>query len=291
MHVKIFENFTSEKCDTLPSLLLSLTNYTSFVIMKWFRRIYAVWGILCFSIPLIFILPLFHIAAWKEKWHLLSSRLNHYWARLFFATWLIPYRVEYRAKLKPNEPRIYCANHTSWLDIPSLGLILKEDHVFMGKESLVKLPLFGPMFARLHITVNRHSHKDSYRALDLCRQAIDKGRSVILFPEGGINGEAPYLNNFKNGPFRLAIDKQVPIVPVTLLYNWKILDKTFLPRWHRGHLIVHAPLDTKGLNPSDEEELKKKTFDIIERDLRQHFPRLYENRSKYIEENSPSGTS
>ena len=173
---------------------------------------------------------------------------------------------------------MYCSNHTSWLDIVIMGIIAKGDHTFIGKSSLTKIPLFGPMFRKLYITVDRTSRQHSYQAFQQSLDAIDKGRSVIVFPEGGIRGTAPYLNSFKDGAFRIAIEKEVPIVPVSILYNWKIMDKSFLPRWHRGKAIVHEPLLTTGLTLEDVDALKAKTYATIEQSLKPIYPKKHETK-------------
>ncbi|MDX2302207.1 MAG: lysophospholipid acyltransferase family protein [Microscillaceae bacterium] len=246
--------------------------------MKTLRKIYGIWGVMCFTIPLIFLLPFFHLFALRDEWHIYSSWLNRFWARIFFIGILVPYHVEYRFKAIKKQPYVYCSNHTSWLDIIIMGIIAKGDHTFIGKSSLIKLPLFGPMFKKLHITVDRNSRQHSYQAFTESMKAIDKGRSVIVFPEGGIRGTAPYLNDFKDGAFRIAIEKQIPLVPVSILYNWKIMDKSFLPKWHWGKAIVHPPLDTKGLTLEDLESLKAKTRESIEKELKTIYPLVYETK-------------
>ncbi len=237
---------------------------------KAFRYVFAVWGLLCFFLPFLLMLPFFHIFASKDKWHKYASALNYWWANIFFWGMLIPYKVEYRFRPKLDEFYIFCPNHTSLLDIIAMGLVRMGDFMFIGKEELSKIPLFGNMFKKLHIPVNRANKMGAYRALLASKEALNKQRSLIIFPEGGIFGQNfPILNPFKDGAFRLAIEKQVPIVPVTILYNWIILrDETFLPNWHRGKIIVHEPISTIGLTTADLDKLRQQTFEIIENEIK-----------------------
>ena len=244
--------------------------------MKTLRKIYGIWGVTCFLVPMILILPLFHLFAMRDEWHKYASWLNRFWARILFIGIFVPYKIEYRFRPSREETYVFCTNHTSWLDIVIMGIIAKGDHTFIGKRSLTKIPLFGPMFRKLHITVDRESRQHSYQAFQESLKVIDKGRSVIVFPEGGIRGTAPILNSFKDGAFRIAIEKQIPIVPVSILYNWKIMDKSFLPNWHRGHAIVHQPLITEGLSLDDVDILKAKARYIIEEELKPIYPKSYE---------------
>lgn len=73
---------------------------------------------------------------------------------------------------------------------------------------------------------------------------------------------------FKNGAFKMAIENQVPIVPITWQSNYKILgvaEKMLsysLPTTIRAK--VHQPISTKGMNEKDIASLRKKTFEIIQ---------------------------
>ena len=69
------------------------------------------------------------------------------------------------------------------------------------------------------------------------------------------------MGRFKNGPFRLAIEKQVPIVPITFMNNWLLLPDDFYRRiGHPGiaHVILHDPIPTIGLTENDLDVLKEK---------------------------------
>jgi 1-acyl-sn-glycerol-3-phosphate acyltransferase len=77
------------------------------------------------------------------------------------------------------------------------------------------------------------------------------------------------MARFKDGAFRLAIEKQVPIVPVTIPYNWIILpdDGKLLLHWHRNMVIFHDPIETSSLQMEDMEQLKKQVYEIIDSEL------------------------
>ncbi|TAE70591.1 MAG: 1-acyl-sn-glycerol-3-phosphate acyltransferase [Bacteroidetes bacterium] len=241
------------------------------------RRIYSIWGMIAFGLPFLLFLPFFHLFAKKEKWHIYVSILNRWWANIFWFLVIMPYKIEYKNKKKIKNPAVYCANHTSFLDILTMGSIVKGDYMFIGKEELADIPLFGSMFKKLHITVNRESKISAYRTLLKSKEAIDKNQSIVMFPEGGIiSNNPPELTPFKEGAFRLAIEKQVPIVPVTIFYNWVILpdDEKYLLNWHRGRAIVHEPVSTLGMTNQDVEMLKEKIFQIIRQPLEKDIEKL-----------------
>ena len=80
---------------------------------------------------------------------------------------------------------------------------------------------------------------------------------------------------FKDGAFRAAIEKQIPIVPVSIPSNWIILPDSDHLELHRGliTLIFHEPIETKGYTLDQVSELKRKTLEVIEHELMK-----YENR-------------
>jgi len=104
---------------------------------------------------------------------------------------------------------------------------------------------------------------------------LHHGRSIVIFPEGGIKSKnPPRLAPFKDGAFKMAIVAQVPIVPISFPYNWMILPDNggLLFRHHPIKAIVHEPIPTAGLTLEDLEWLKKRTFDVINHELHRYFP-------------------
>jgi 1-acyl-sn-glycerol-3-phosphate acyltransferase len=148
----------------------------------------------------------------------------------------------------------------------------------MGKAELMKVPLFGRFFQKMNIPVNRKSKFDSHRAYLRAANDIDKGISITLFPEGTIHHNAPLMARFKNGPFRLAIQKQIPIVPVTFLDNWWILPDDYPKKIGKpgiAKVIIHEPVPTTGMTEDDLEKLKSRVYTIINEPLVERFPEYF----------------
>ena len=96
----------------------------------------------------------------------------------------------------------------------------------------------------------------------------------MIFPEGGIFTKSPpEMVAFKDGAFKAAITKKVPIIPVTIPYNHKILpdDNKYLFRRHRFKIIFHEPIETKELGLNGMESLKEQTYHVINEELKKHF--------------------
>lgn len=139
---------------------------------------------------------------------------------------------------------------------------------FLGKEELLNNPVLKLFFKTIDVPVNRDSKMSSFRAFKRVGENLDKGMSLIIFPEGKIdeNHFPPILQEFKNGPFRLAIEKNIPIVAVSLQDVWKKMwddGSKYGTRPGLCHIYIHKPLTTLELNINDSDMLKDRIFDMI----------------------------
>lgn len=192
---------------------------------------------------------------------------------------LLFYQIERKSTLLNKQAYVFCPNHTSYLDILLIYISIPVYFHTMGKAELLKVPLFRRFFMGMNIPVNRKSAKDSHRAFIRAGSDIDKGISIALFPEGTIHHNGPVIGRFKNGPFRLAIEKQIPIVPITFLNNWILFPDDYPHRLgHPGiaKVIIHQPIPTKGMLQNDIEKLKSLVYDVMSKPLIEKFPERFE---------------
>ena len=243
-------------------------------IFRPFGVLWKVLFLLHFCITLMLFFPLFYLFLSKKKWYVYAFKLKRLWAHVLIFPMGIFYTVDYRFTPVKGKTYVYCANHTSYIDIIISYCVLSEYFVFMGKQELEKVPLFNVFFKDMNILVNRKSLTASYQAFQRAAQELKEGHSVILFPEGTISRRAPILKDFKSGAFRLAIDEQVEIIPITFENNWKFLqDKAFLQGNMRpglARIVVHQPVSTIGLTDADVNALKKQVKGIIEEPLKKY---------------------
>ncbi len=255
--------------------------------MRVLRFLHTVYGVIIFWLLFFLFFPLLLIPILQPKKFHLTGIFNRWWARSLFFLIGIPISVEYRQKLDPRAQYIFCPNHFSYLDIPSLGLN-HHDTIFVGKSDMEKIPLFGFMYRKLHITVDRTRLKSRYQTMVQTFEALNEGKSLVIFPEGGIITEGdPVMTKFKDGAFRASIEKQIPIVPVTIPYNWIILPpEEFLVNWRPLKVIFHEPIDPAPYTMSSIGEYKQKVKLVIETELNRHLS--HENRSGIAGQNSTS---
>ena len=157
------------------------------------------------------------------------------------------------------------ANHTSMTDI-MLMLIAVKNHpfVFVGKKELAKIPIFGFIYKRVCILVDRSSSKSRYAVFERAQKRIHQGLSICIFPEGGVPEEHIVLDEFKGGAFRIALEHGLPIVPMVFFDNKKRFSYTFFsgsPGKMRAK--IYPIIETKGKTLEDKNALKQQVREII----------------------------
>ncbi|WP_317228610.1 lysophospholipid acyltransferase family protein [Pedobacter montanisoli] len=177
------------------------------------------------------------------------------------------FRFQIEQKLNKKQTYIFCANHTSNLDILAFCLLARGAYHFMGKEELMKNPVLGIFFRTIDIPVNRESKIGAFKAFKRAADNLDQGMSLIIFPEGRIdNSYPPVLQDFKNGPFRLAIEKGIPVVPVSIQNLWQIMWDDGVKYGSRPGIVdiyVHKPILTNILADQTDENLRDQVYAII----------------------------
>ncbi len=171
----------------------------------------------------------------------------------------------------PDGPFIICSNHSSYLDIIFMYRVVPKYFLFMGKEELLKWPLFKLFFKRQDIAVNRGKASSAGLAFKRAKEALRRGEALAIFPEGTIPKNTPQLNRFKDGAFKLAIECQVPVVPITFVNHWKMLRDAEnwmgVARPGISKVVVHQPISTIGMSDGDLVTLRQQVFDTIESTL------------------------
>jgi len=179
----------------------------------------------------------------------------------------ITYEYEIEEPIDWSRTYIICPNHTSNLDITAVSILAKNNYSFMGKEELLDGFVTALYFRTIDIPVNRESKMSSFRAFKKAAERLANGQSMMIYPEGKIPPVyPPKLAEFKNGPFRLAIELKVPIIPITSLDTWEILWDSGLKHGSKPgvcHIFVHKPIETADLTIEDTDMLREKVRGIM----------------------------
>jgi 1-acyl-sn-glycerol-3-phosphate acyltransferase len=184
------------------------------------QLLWRFWFYIHAAVVVIVFYPVYFVLLQRKAWFPHVFELYKICARIMlFNAGIFP-RLLNRKLPPPGQPFVICPNHVSYLDIVTTYIAVPRYFHFIGKAELRNIPLFGHFFKEMNIPVDRGSIISSHRAFTRAQEDMDHGVSIAIFPEATIPEIAPRLKSFKNGAFKLAIDKQVPIVPILYLDNW-----------------------------------------------------------------------
>ncbi len=217
------------------------------------------------------VIPILLVVTSSEKLYPIFFKIARAWANTIL--FVMGFKVVLTDNKLQNGARsyVYCPNHTSMIDIMVMLSIAKNPFVFVGKKELTRIPIFGFFYKRTCIIVDRNNSKSRIAVYDEARRRLANGVDVCIFPEGLVpDDESIILDTFKNGAFRLAIEFQIPIVPLSFMDCKKRLSYTFFSGSPgKLRVKVHPIIETKGLTLKDRESLKQKTFNVVKSGLYQ----------------------
>jgi 1-acyl-sn-glycerol-3-phosphate acyltransferase len=192
------------------------------------------------------------------------------WARLNVGVSLVKLKVVGREHLVPHQSYVIIANHQSLFDILLLYGFLELDIKWVMKKELRQLPVLGFACAAMgHILIDRSNTSAALASINQASDRIKNGISVVFFPEGTRSRNANLLP-FKKGAFRLAVELQLPILPVTIIGSGDILPTGGLNlRPGTASLTFGAPISTQGHSSDDLTSLIHISRDAMSRQLGQ----------------------
>ncbi len=226
--------------------------------------LWRIWFYVLMAIPILVMFPFLVLSILSEKGYPYFFKMARIWAKFILFGMGFYYKIERDHKLEINKSYMLVANHTSMADIMLMLAVIKNPFVFVGKAELAKIPLFGFFYKRTCILVDRSCSKSRMAVFKKAQKRIDRGLSVCIFPEGGVPDESIVLDAFKDGSFRLAIDHQIPIVPITFGDNKRRFSYTFFsgsPGIMRAK--IHKPIETEGKTDGNRKEIREEVRQII----------------------------
>ncbi|TVZ52579.1 lysophospholipid acyltransferase family protein [Dokdonia sp. Hel_I_53] len=242
------------------------------ILNKIFTAIWKVWFYFLMLVVILILSPLLIISILKETWYGVFFRLAQIWARTIMLLMGFVPLIKREEKFVRNKSYMLVSNHTSMLDILLMLHLAKNPFVFVGKAELAKIPLFGFFYKRTCILVDRGNARSRKAVFDQAQRRLNQGFSICIFPEGGVPDDTSLiLDSFKDGAFRLAIDHQLPIVPITFYDNKKRFPYSFLeggPGKLRAR--VHTFIPTAGMSQVNKMELREETRKVILTALEKH---------------------
>ncbi|ADX67563.1 MULTISPECIES: lysophospholipid acyltransferase family protein [Weeksella] len=229
----------------------------------WFLLLASIYII---PIGLFIVLPL----SFSNSTYPIAYRFIQFWGTFMF--YGMGFRDDYSSKeeLDPNQTYIFIANHTSIVDVLLMLHILKKHPiVFVGKAELSRIPIFGLIYKRICIPVDRSNIKSRANVYPEAKERLANGLSIFIFPEGGVPDDMSIdLDNFKDGAFSIAIETQTPVAVFTICGLKKMFPFDYFHGYPgKVHVKLSAIVHPKGYNHSTKDQLKQKCHQLLWQDL------------------------
>jgi 1-acyl-sn-glycerol-3-phosphate acyltransferase len=160
--------------------------------------------------------------------------------------------VEGRDRLDPKQTYIFMSNHVSNLDPPIVIPALPGRTSVLVKKEVFKVPILGrAMRMASLVPVDRSNREAAVNSIHRAAEVMGTGIHMAVFPEGTRSRDGMLLP-LKKGPFYLAIETGLPIVPITVLGTYAMMPKgRFVIRPGTARVVFHEPIDPKQVQGRD----------------------------------------
>lgn len=245
---------------------------------KVLSGIYLFYGALIFIALMLIALPFVLLASAIMPQH--SGKhvilfLLRGWAWIFSLTSFFWVKTVNKNLINRNVPHIYVGNHGSYLDAVAICIAIPQFFSPLGKIEMTKIPIFGAIYKRIVVMIDRSSKESREQSVAALKQDIANGVSILIFPEGTMNKTAKPLTDFYDGAFRIAIETQTPLMPFVMINNRALLPRIDPLKAHPGLLttVFITPVEVKGMTIDDLPLLKQRVFDLMEEAILKHSDR------------------
>ena len=165
------------------------------------------------------------------------------WSRIACILTLCPVKVKGRENIQRNKSYVFVSNHQSALDIFLIYGHLGAPIKWMMKKGLGKIPFVG-LACRMagFIFVDYSSARNAQKSVREAESNLQTGSSLIIFPEGGRTTDGR-MRPFKRGAYQIAVDLQLPLVPITLNGTYKVMPVgSWDVRPYCIDMMIHTPV-------------------------------------------------
>ena len=227
--------------------------------------LYKIWVGLVFTVFMIVLLPGIVLPFFfGQRFGYVGYAFLALWSWIFSKLTFIRYAFYGKENFTRGKAYIYVSNHTSFLDIPGLMMLIPGQVRPLAKKELLKIPVFGWIASSAAIIVDRSSPESRKKSIDRLKAFLKDGISILIFAEGTQNRSRNLLQPFKDGAFRIAVDTQQPILPIVILGAGPLMPPgTIDLKPGLIRIYVGKEIPTRGLSVEEVRVLKQRTFDAM----------------------------
>ena len=194
----------------------------------------------------------------------LAFSMSKIWAYTMLAISFVRTEVKNREKIQPGTSYIIISNHQSLYDILALVTTLGVQYRWFIKKEVLKVPLFGyGLYASRNIFIDRSNTARAIESINKGFSRLPKGVSVMVFAEGTRSPDGK-IHEFKKGGFIPAVERKIPILPVTVNGSRRVLPKRSLTiKPGKIQVVIGDPIDTSAYNHDNVQDLMYKTRRVV----------------------------
>jgi 1-acyl-sn-glycerol-3-phosphate acyltransferase len=242
---------------------------------RFLSQLYTLYALFWFILFTLLAFPLVLIFSFfgKRRGGNLICSMAKIWADIWYFVIGIRHENIFESSYDPSRNYIFLFNHISYMDIPSLfKAIRKQPFRVLGKEEIKKIPVFGFIYSRGAVMVDRGDTVRRAKSVRALKSLLKHHISIGIFPEGTFNETGKALKSFYDGAFRIAIETQTPIRPVLFLDNYNILNnRELLGLKHgRSRAVFLEEISPEGYTLKQISLFKQKVYTIMENKLKDY---------------------
>jgi 1-acyl-sn-glycerol-3-phosphate acyltransferase len=243
--------------------------------LSFIRIIYSIYAFIWFAaftlvaFPFVIIFSLFGKISGGNG----ICKLCRIWADCWYFLLGIRHENIFESGYDPTRTYVFISNHISYLDIPCIfKAIRKQTFRVLAKADLKKVPVFGYIYSRGAVMVDRGSTRNRAQSVRELKKLLKHHVSVFIFPEGTFNETGHPLKSFYDGAFRISIQTGTPLKPLLFLDNFSLMNYRSILSLKPGksRVIFLDEISPEGYTLTGINLFKEKVFGEMDRKLREY---------------------
>ncbi len=229
-----------------------------------FCRIWALWGLIIFAVTVVIVvIPICLTFLIKEPAGTETfRRISKLWMQVFLTLIACPLKIVGKKYFEKGKTYVVVSNHNSLMDVPITTPFVPGANKTIAKKSFTKAPLFGWIYRRGAVLVDRDSDESRRKSYDEMKKTLADGLHMVIYPEGTRNRTNDPLKQFYDGAFKLAAETGNDIIPTVIFNTRKVLppNKIFYLDPHPLEMHFLPPVNSQNIKSK---ELKNKVFKLM----------------------------
>jgi 1-acyl-sn-glycerol-3-phosphate acyltransferase len=182
--------------------------------------------------------------------------------QIFLTLIACPLKLRGKKHFEKEKTYVVVCNHNSLMDVPITTPFVPGANKTIAKKSFTKAPLFGWIYKRGSVLVDRDSDESRKQSYEEMKMTLANGLHMVIYPEGTRNRTGDPLKKFYDGAFKLAVETGKEVIPAVIFNTKKVLPagKVFYLEPHPLQMHFLPAVSPKGITSK---ELKEKVFRIM----------------------------